>query len=499
MRQVLTLGPDKLQPILAEMSENRGCGGVCAAGAAVGLDSLKAAGGQSPEAGAISGARTHTQWIDSVGMASILGESTFDLSELKTGNTSIFLVLPPKYLKEHGAFLRVFVRSALEVMMADLEGKRCLFLLDEFYSLGRVDQIITAVGQLPGYGVHLWPILQDLGQLLELYGPNGSHSFFGNSDAHIFFANSDAPTLDYISSRLGRITLKDIGVTPPAQAVNRLEHQRIYANSPPTPPAPGGPDAQPSQWAHAMYYSEIQARAETRSLIEIEDRELQRRDANAMRDYQHALAARGDPRLWPDEVKELVGKKDEDRVARSMIVFGKGGDVFNLRLAPYYEPISDELPTDEAIRIAELKNEIKEKYERIKVIKIAREKDMKNKAFSLSDAFTTAFLAAAGIGLVIAFTDNVIRVDIAVSLIGLLLASRYLISLYQVSRTEKNYNVVLNDRGRIITNAYADIIRHGGDLNDDDMKFYPELRDFFRDLKVDVLKEKTPSRTVQYG
>lgn len=40
-----------------------------------------------------------------------------------------------------------------------------LFMLDEFAALGQLEMVQTAMGLMRGYGVKLWPILQDLSQL----------------------------------------------------------------------------------------------------------------------------------------------------------------------------------------------------------------------------------------------------------------------------------------------------------------------------------------------
>lgn len=45
-----------------------------------------------------------------------------------------------------------------------------LFLLDEFAALGRLEPVERAMGLMAGYGVQLWPILQDLHQLRDTYG-----------------------------------------------------------------------------------------------------------------------------------------------------------------------------------------------------------------------------------------------------------------------------------------------------------------------------------------
>jgi type IV secretory pathway TraG/TraD family ATPase VirD4 len=45
-----------------------------------------------------------------------------------------------------------------------------LFILDELFSLGYIDEISKAAGLIRGYGLQLWPIPQDIGQLVTLCG-----------------------------------------------------------------------------------------------------------------------------------------------------------------------------------------------------------------------------------------------------------------------------------------------------------------------------------------
>lgn len=290
VRQLLTLPPDTLKAIFTEMAKTDAFAGLCKAAASIGLSDSR----KNKEF--VGGAVDHSEWLDSPAMATILSDSSFKLSELKSGNTTVYLVLPPKYLVEHGRFLRLFVRAALDAMGQDLDGNQCLFLLDEFFALGRIDQIATGAGLMPGYGVQLWPVVHDLGQLVTLYGKDGAQTFFGNADAHIFFGNTDGPTLNYISAALGKLT--------PDEAA---------------PYKPKRPD-------------------QSNYLTDAGFKNAERIYADKMTDYQHRRASAGSQRLEPEQIRELTGKKDGDLAARSMIVFAKGGDVFNLRLAPYFAP-----------------------------------------------------------------------------------------------------------------------------------------------------------------
>lgn len=156
----------------------------------------------------VSSAQSNTRWLNSRAMENSLKQSSFSMRDLKHKKASVFLVLPANYLNELGLFLRLFVRAALEAMAhktedGELKDRECLFLLDEFFSLGFISEISKSAGLMPGYGLTLFPILQDLGQLQKLYGQEGAGTFFGNSDAHIFFANTDQITLEYISRTIG--------------------------------------------------------------------------------------------------------------------------------------------------------------------------------------------------------------------------------------------------------------------------------------------------------
>ena len=155
--------------------------------------------------GFLSTAINNTTWLDSPSFASVMGSSTFTLDQLKRGRLTVYLVLPPEYLSECAGFLRLFVMMALDAMArGGTKGRECLFVMNEFFSLGYIDKIAKSAGLMPGYGVKLWPILQDIGQLEKLYGRDGMETFFGTSDAATFFGNTDQKTLEYVSRMIGQ-------------------------------------------------------------------------------------------------------------------------------------------------------------------------------------------------------------------------------------------------------------------------------------------------------
>ena len=56
----------------------------------------------------------------------------------------------------------------------------------------------------------------------------------------------------------------------------------------------------------------------------------------AMNDYNERTKEIGKPRLPPEKVASIIGRKRDGAVASSMIAFAKGGDILNVGLAPYF-------------------------------------------------------------------------------------------------------------------------------------------------------------------
>lgn len=159
--------------------------------------------------GVLSSAQRHTKFLDSPRMLAVLGAAgALDFRELKRAKgTSIFLCIPPDRLDTYGRWLRLMVNEALLDMAAEptKPEKPVLFLLDEFAALGALQSVKRAMGLMAGYGMILWPFLQDLGQLKEHYGEAAS-TFFANAGAVQFFGINDLETAKHVSETLGQET-----------------------------------------------------------------------------------------------------------------------------------------------------------------------------------------------------------------------------------------------------------------------------------------------------
>ena len=81
-----------------------------------------------------------------------------------------------------------------------------LFLLDEFAALGLLEAVERAMGLMAGYGLQLWPILQDMSQLRDLYGAR-ANTFIANAGVQQVFGVNDFETAKWLSQIMGQETI----------------------------------------------------------------------------------------------------------------------------------------------------------------------------------------------------------------------------------------------------------------------------------------------------
>ena len=164
--------------------------------------------------GVLSTAKSQTAFLDSPRLEKLLSKSDFDLADLRAGDLSVYLILPPDKLDTYRSFLRLVIGSALQACTRAqaLSPYPALFLLDEFAQLGTMDPVKRAYTLLGGYGVKVWAFLQDMGQLQNLY-KEGAQTFIANATVKQFFGVSDLKTAEEVSKMLGQetITIENFG------------------------------------------------------------------------------------------------------------------------------------------------------------------------------------------------------------------------------------------------------------------------------------------------
>ncbi len=208
LRELVTLDDEAQRQLWAEMSENRAAGGAAREAA----NRIIRGYGGSEISGLISNADKHTEWLASAPVANVLAQKDVSFAALKDEPTTVYLVLPPHYLEEHKRFLRLFVNLAIRQMSVGGRAKvPVLMVLDEFLALGHMAEVARAFGLMAGYNFVLWPFVQDLGRLRDLY-KNSVNSFINNSRAVQVFAVSDEATTKFVSERIGERSLGLFGL-----------------------------------------------------------------------------------------------------------------------------------------------------------------------------------------------------------------------------------------------------------------------------------------------
>ncbi len=206
MTKVEDGGPGEPSTLEVEMVGNMIFDGVVAAGATAFFDK-----DDRERSSVLSTIRRHLHFLTYPKIARALDDGPVDLMKAIDEPTTIYFGVPATKARTCAAFSRLFVNLSLAAFEAntnrrDYQYQRgrapTLMMIDEFHSLGYMERIEVAAGQIAGLGCKLMPVFQDLSQIKTIY-PNSWETFLGNAGTLIFFGNNDLTTLEWIEKRLG--------------------------------------------------------------------------------------------------------------------------------------------------------------------------------------------------------------------------------------------------------------------------------------------------------
>ncbi|MCC8429890.1 type IV secretory system conjugative DNA transfer family protein [Reyranella aquatilis] len=229
LRRLLNADPDELEHLLKDMVNSDAFDGAVANVGAAFLG--KATSGGEELQSILSTAQEQTTPLDDV--RKITDRSDFRLRDLKRGPVTIYLVLPAMRMATHSRWLRLVIQQAFAAMELDetTPAHPVLFLLEEFPVLGHLRAIETAAGFVAGFGVKLWTVVQDFSQL-KVHYPKSWETFLGNAGIIQAFGNVDLTTTEYLSKRLGNLTIVEEQNVPISSSslshgdLGRREHLR---------------------------------------------------------------------------------------------------------------------------------------------------------------------------------------------------------------------------------------------------------------------------------
>jgi len=140
-------------------------------------------------------------------LADCVSASDFDFAELKSGATSIYLVIPQDEIKTNGAWLGLLARQAIDAVARQRGNSQVLFLLDEASNMGRIHNLTESLTALPGLGVRVWMIVQELAELRRVYGREATATILSQSEVVQYFAVQNHDLAKEISAALGNRTV----------------------------------------------------------------------------------------------------------------------------------------------------------------------------------------------------------------------------------------------------------------------------------------------------
>jgi type IV secretion system protein VirD4 len=158
------------------------------------------------------------QFLSDPRMQRHLKNDGFSLTKAVRENWSVYICIPPSQIDRMKRWLRILIRVGLDAKMfapEEHQGQQSLFLLDEFSSLGKMKEIETSAAYMAGYGIKLVPVIQNIGQIKEIYNKNWE-TFLGNAGAIIAWGLNDLDSEKYVSDRLGNVLTYEISASTSA-------------------------------------------------------------------------------------------------------------------------------------------------------------------------------------------------------------------------------------------------------------------------------------------
>ena len=145
--------------------------------------------------------------------------SDFNLHEFKLTPHTLYVGLTPDNISRLKPLMNMFYQQAAAFFTAHMprpeEKFGVLMLMDEFPTLGKMEQFLAGIAYFRGYRVRLFLIIQDTEQLKGIYEENGMNSFLSNSTYRITFAANNMETANLISQLLGNKTATQISYNKP--------------------------------------------------------------------------------------------------------------------------------------------------------------------------------------------------------------------------------------------------------------------------------------------
>ncbi|WP_348675405.1 type IV secretory system conjugative DNA transfer family protein, partial [uncultured Abyssibacter sp.] len=177
-----------------------------------------------------------TAWLDSPAVRrTVLGKSTFSLSDLKSRDDRIVTLCAPvlSIREELAPFARLLLNMTGYVFEAHTTKSKypCLLIADELPSLGYNAAFETMLPVARSYGLLVLGVAQNVELMKKTY-PNSYGSFTGEADAVLWMATNHNDTARLLSETLGNKTLIEIERDPKGERKPKKHYRDVKVMDP---------------------------------------------------------------------------------------------------------------------------------------------------------------------------------------------------------------------------------------------------------------------------
>jgi len=158
----------------------------------------------------VSTARTQTKFLSDPLLkdpeTGVLTGDDFRLADFKKRLSTLYVILPARFIAPYARLMRLITVSAIDQLTATTGGLPTVLMLDEFKMLGHLSAVENAFSLAAGYNLQIWPFIQNLNQLRDVYGDTAYLDFISGCGVIQFFAPNDEFTAEFVSKRIGDYT-----------------------------------------------------------------------------------------------------------------------------------------------------------------------------------------------------------------------------------------------------------------------------------------------------
>ena len=156
----------------------------------------------------------NTKFLSDPRIKDSTSSSSFSLKTLLDAFTTVYVVIPHDRIQTHATWLRLVIAAAMQgIKSRDKRVKphhRCMFLIDEFGSIGHIADIPRDIALMSGYGLDFTLVVQGLDQLKDHYG-EARGTILSNCAFKWFCFVNEIETAKYLSESLGKATVRTVG------------------------------------------------------------------------------------------------------------------------------------------------------------------------------------------------------------------------------------------------------------------------------------------------